>query len=115
MQVGVITLASSIVTCLAFTFVVVITLVFFNCYLPLLSHTPHGSIPFSSALPGGRTGLAACVTAALFLAASVFAPLFAAVPVEAVAPLIVLIGAMMMGEARNIDWDRLDQVGDVLM
>lgn len=56
---------------------------------------------------GGRTGLTAVATAALFLVAPCFAPLVVMVggypPITA--PALVLVGAMMMGSVTRIDWD----------
>lgn len=64
---------------------------------------------------GARTGLANVVTAALFLASLFFAPLVATVgggvPVGTAhfypitAPVIVLVGSLMMGQAGRIPWD----------
>jgi AGZA family xanthine/uracil permease-like MFS transporter len=69
---------------------------------------------------GGRTGLANVVTAALLLLSLFFAPLVRTIgggvvvregvtlyPV--VAPALVLVGALMMREARHIEWDDLTQ------
>jgi AGZA family xanthine/uracil permease-like MFS transporter len=58
---------------------------------------------------GGRTGLAACVTGALFLASIFFAPLFAMVPHAATSPVLVLVGAMMISEAKRIEWEDMSQ------
>ena len=38
------------------------------------------------------------------------APLFGRIPPVATAPVLMLVGAMMAGEARGIDWDEIDQV-----
>ena len=43
----------------------------------------------------------------LFLLSLFFAPLFGSVPQEATAPVLILVGAMMMGESKNIDWDSM--------
>jgi AGZA family xanthine/uracil permease-like MFS transporter len=55
---------------------------------------------------GGRTGLVAVVVGLLFLLALVFSPLIIAVggyaPVTA--PALVVVGAMMFGSVRHIDW-----------
>lgn len=53
---------------------------------------------------GARTGLASLVAALLFLASLFLAPLFTAVPEYATAPVLMLIGCMMMSEAANVDW-----------
>lgn len=56
---------------------------------------------------GGRTGLTALTTAALFLVALFFSPLIALVgsyaPITAAA--LVVVGAMMMASVKRIDWD----------
>ena len=65
---------------------------------------------------GGRTGLANVVTAALLLLSLFFAPLVrtigggvavgeGATLYPVVAPALVLVGAMMMREVRNVEWD----------
>lgn len=55
---------------------------------------------------GGRTGLTAVTVAILFLAATAFSPLIVALggyaPVTA--PALVVVGAMMFGNVRLIDW-----------
>lgn len=53
---------------------------------------------------GARTGLANVVTGLLFLAAMFFTPLYEVVPVEAAAPALVIVGALMMGGIRDVDW-----------
>lgn len=58
---------------------------------------------------GGRTGLTAVVAGALFLLAIPMVPVFVAVPPMATAPALVLVGAMMMRGARQVDWQRFDE------
>jgi adenine/guanine/hypoxanthine permease len=53
---------------------------------------------------GGRTGLTSVVVAALFLASLFFWPLASAVPAVATAPALVLVGALMMGSLRELEW-----------
>ncbi|GJN06686.1 hypothetical protein PR202_ga24442 [Eleusine coracana subsp. coracana] len=53
---------------------------------------------------GGRTGLTAVTVAACFLASLFFGPLLMSVPPWAVGPSLVLVGAMMMRVAKEIDW-----------
>jgi AGZA family xanthine/uracil permease-like MFS transporter len=53
---------------------------------------------------GARTGLANIVTGVLFLAAMFFTPLYEVVPVEAAAPALVVVGALMMSGVRDIEW-----------
>jgi adenine/guanine/hypoxanthine permease len=57
---------------------------------------------------GARTGLASVVTGALFLLATVFAPLVAIIPNEAAVPALVLVGFLMMQQVRFIDWDDVE-------
>ncbi|MEW6071162.1 MAG: NCS2 family permease [Planctomycetota bacterium] len=72
---------------------------------------------------GGRTGLVAVVTGICLLASLFFAPLIqaigagvnvgsAAAPLlhyPVIAPVLVLVGVLMMGAVRRIDWDDLSQ------
>ncbi|MCA1822461.1 MAG: NCS2 family permease [Pseudonocardia sp.] len=53
---------------------------------------------------GARTGLANLVTGLLFLAAMFFTPLYQVVPVEAAAPALVVVGALMVRQIRDIDF-----------
>ena len=60
---------------------------------------------------GGRTGLTAVVVASLFFAALFFTPLFTAVPAMATAPALIVVGALMMLGAKDLDWsDMADAV-----
>lgn len=54
---------------------------------------------------GARTGLASIVTGALFLLATLLAPLVAIIPTEAAAPALVVVGFLMMTQVRGIDWN----------
>jgi adenine/guanine/hypoxanthine permease len=58
---------------------------------------------------GGRTGLTAVTVSILFALSTVFTPLFVAVPAAATAPALIVVGAMMMVSARDIDWTRTDE------
>lgn len=53
---------------------------------------------------GARTGLASVVTGLLFLVAMVFAPIAGAIPAVATAPVLIIIGAMMMTATLKVDW-----------
>lgn len=53
---------------------------------------------------GGRSGITSFVTAICFGLALLLAPLFLAVPPQATAAALVLVGVMMMGDLRNIEW-----------
>jgi len=58
---------------------------------------------------GGKTGLTAVTIGSLFLLSIFFAPVFGKIPETSTAPVLVLVGAMMMGEAQCIDWTLMDQ------
>ena len=53
---------------------------------------------------GGRSGLTAFVTAVCFLLALFLAPFFLAVPASATAPVLILVGLMMMGSVLEVDF-----------
>ncbi|MEV0253622.1 NCS2 family permease [Streptomyces sp. NPDC050732] len=53
---------------------------------------------------GARTGLASVVTGLFFAACLFFTPLTAIVPQEVASAALVVIGAMMMMNARHVDW-----------
>lgn len=55
---------------------------------------------------GARTGLANIVTGALFILAMFLTPLYEIVPIEAAAPVLVIVGAMMMSQIKDIDFSR---------
>lgn len=57
---------------------------------------------------GARTGLASVISGGLFCAAIFFTPIAAVVPIQAAAPALVLVGALMMTQARKIDWNDLE-------
>jgi AGZA family xanthine/uracil permease-like MFS transporter len=57
---------------------------------------------------GARTGLASVVTGVLFLLATFFTPVVAAIPSEAAVPALVLVGFLMMQQVKGIDWDDLE-------
>ncbi|MEV4354272.1 NCS2 family permease [Nonomuraea sp. NPDC004186] len=57
---------------------------------------------------GARTGLASVATGALLGLTLLFTPLASVVPAAAAAPALVLVGALMMTQSRNVPWDELD-------
>jgi adenine/guanine/hypoxanthine permease len=59
---------------------------------------------------GARTGLASVVTGVLFLVAMLFTPLVQMVPSEAAAPALVIVGALMITQIRNLTWDDMSLV-----
>lgn len=58
---------------------------------------------------GGRTGLVALVVAFMFALSVFFVPIFAAVPLTATAPALIIVGAFMMGPAGAMDWDNFKE------
>ncbi|WP_236794080.1 NCS2 family permease [Amycolatopsis sp. GM8] len=57
---------------------------------------------------GARTGLASVVTGGLFTVTLFLTPIAAIVPAQAAAPALVVIGGMMMAQARRIPWQDID-------
>ncbi len=53
---------------------------------------------------GARTGLANVMTGVLFLLAMFFTPLYSIVPIEAAAPALVVVGALMMRQVVDIEF-----------
>ncbi len=58
---------------------------------------------------GGRTGLTSVVVAGLFLISSLFSPLLAIVPTQATAPVLILVGVMMLASFKEINWPDLEE------
>lgn len=59
----------------------------------------------SGVAEGGRTGLTALTTGVLFLVSTVFAPVFTAVPPQATAPVLILVGLFMMSPILKVNFD----------
>ena len=53
---------------------------------------------------GGRSGFTSLTTAICFAIALLFAPLFLAIPAQATAAALILVGVMMMYEVRKVDF-----------
>lgn len=58
----------------------------------------------SGVAAGGKTGLTAVTSAALFALAILFAPIFLAVPGFATAPALIIVGYLMLSSCADIDW-----------
>lgn len=58
---------------------------------------------------GGRTGLTSVVVAVLFLAALFFAPVVEMVPAVATAPVLIIVGFLLMSIVREISFDNFDE------
>jgi len=57
---------------------------------------------------GGRSGFTAVVTAAFFLLALFFSPLLGIVTSEVTAPALIIVGVLMAGQLKNIEWDKIE-------
>jgi len=57
---------------------------------------------------GGRTGLTSVVVAIGFLLAIIAAPLVNVIPTAATAPILIVVGIMMMNEFKAIEWDDIE-------
>ncbi len=58
---------------------------------------------------GGRTGLTSVVTALLFIVSIIFAPVVGIVPAAATAPALIVVGIMMMGSFKEIEWTDFEE------
>ena len=58
---------------------------------------------------GGRTGLSSYVTAALFLLAIFFSPVFTAIPPFATAPALIIVGYFMVSQIVKINFDDVSE------
>ncbi len=58
---------------------------------------------------GGRTGLTSLVVAILFAISTLFLPLVGIVPTQATAPILIIVGMMMMGSFKLLNWEDLGE------
>ena len=56
-----------------------------------------------------RTGLTALVVAICFAISSLFSPLLAIVPTAATAPILIVVGIMMLSGLKNIHWEDMSE------
>ena len=59
----------------------------------------------SGVAQGGRSGLTAFVIACCFAVALFFSPLFLSIPAAAIAPVLIIVGLMMLEPVKNIDFN----------
>lgn len=59
---------------------------------------------------GGRTGFTGVIIGALFIVSLFFIPVFQAIPAFATTPTLVIVGAMMLAEIREIRWGDMAEV-----
>jgi len=57
---------------------------------------------------GGRTGLTSVVISILFVISAFFAPFISAVPAQATAPALIIVGVMMLSAFKDIEWNDLE-------
>ena len=67
----------------------------------------------SGVAAGGRTGLTALTTGLLFLASTLFAPIFTAIPSFATAPALIMVGFLMVGTVSEIRFE-LDNLTEAI-
>ena len=67
----------------------------------------------SGVASGGRTGLTALTTGVLFLASTLFAPIFTAIPSFAPAPALIMVGFLMVGTVTEIRFE-LDNLTEAI-
>ena len=67
----------------------------------------------SGVAAGGRTGLTALTTGVLFLASTLFAPIFTAIPSFATAPALIMVGFLMVSSVTEIRFDD-DNLGEAI-
>jgi len=67
----------------------------------------------SGVAAGGRTGLTALTTGVLFLAYTLFAPIFTAIPSFATAPALIMVGFLMVGTVTEIRFE-LDNLTEAI-
>ena len=58
---------------------------------------------------GGRTGLTSVVTAICFLFSSFLLPFISVVPSAATAPVLIVVGVMMLGSFKEVNWSDLEE------
>lgn len=64
---------------------------------------------------GGRTGLTALTVGVLFFMALIFAPFIVFIPSVATAPILILVGALMISEIRHISFEDFTDVIPVFL
>lgn len=76
----------------------------------VLGTAPLGTSVESSAgiAMGGRTGLTAIFVGIFFLIAMVFSPLIAVIPTTVTAPALIIVGVLMAGNLKYINWDKFE-------
>lgn len=76
----------------------------------VLGTAPLGTSVESSAgiAMGGRTGLTAVFVGILFLISMIFSPLLTVIPTTVTAPALIIVGVLMAGNLKKINWDKFE-------
>lgn len=85
----------------------------FGIMLSSLFGTSPNTIFIESAVgmqAGGRSGLTALTVGLLFLLSLFFIPVFIAIPAAATAPALIIVGAMMMRGATDVEWTDAEDI-----
>ncbi len=69
----------------------------------------------SAMTAGGRTGLTALTAGFLFLSASFFIPLIKIIPDSAIAPILIIIGGLMLQNIKNLDMKDMSETFPALL
>lgn len=79
---------------------------FCNCFAPAIGTSTTGVFVESATgiEAGGRTGLTAMVTAACFALTLFFSPFIAAIPSQAYAPALIVVGLFMLAPITRVDF-----------
>ena len=73
--------------------------------------TPATSVESSSGIAvGGRTGFTAVIIALCFAIALFFSPVLAVITTEVTAPALIIVGALMAMDIKNINWSKIEVV-----
>lgn len=73
--------------------------------------TPATSVESSSGIAvGGRTGFTSIIIALCFTLALFFSPILSVITTEVTAPALIIVGALMAMDIKNIDWSKLEVV-----
>ncbi|MBX2840921.1 MAG: NCS2 family permease [Flammeovirgaceae bacterium] len=69
----------------------------------------------SGIVAGGKTGLTAVVVAILFFLSIFLAPIAGIIPAAATSPALILVGVLMMGTLKNINFENLEEAVPAFM
>ncbi len=78
-----------------------------------LGGTSNSTVFIETAVPmqaGGRTGLTSITIGILFLLSIFFLPIITAIPAAATAPILILVGAIMMRGVTDLEWTSIEEI-----